>query len=290
MTTTATKPTTPTTTATTPTTTNYLLGSDGAELARLELQARVLDAATRAIFGQAGLAPGMRVLDLGTGIGDVAFTAAELVGEAGAVVGVDQSADALAVAEQRRRARGLHHVRFVQGRVGEWTPNDSFDAVIGRLILLYCPDPAATLAHHCAHVRPGGLVVAMEYDMTVIGSVPDVPLVATVRRWLLDTFSRTGHDVTLGVRLPGLLRRAGLAEPSTMAGVAYVPPEEEGGAALLAGVLRSMLPAIERTGVATAAEVDIETLGPRLAEELRRTPAVFRYASLVGAWARTPRR
>lgn len=67
-------------------------GHDEPELARLEHQARLLEPATVAILRLAGISPGMRVLDVGTGLGDVAFAAAELVGSAEAVMGIDQKA------------------------------------------------------------------------------------------------------------------------------------------------------------------------------------------------------
>ena len=75
---------------------DYQLGSADDELARLELQGRALSPATYMIFDAAGIRPGMRVLDLGCGVGDVAFVAADLVGPDGYVIGVDRSAEALA--------------------------------------------------------------------------------------------------------------------------------------------------------------------------------------------------
>ncbi len=73
--------------------------------------------ATRTILQAAGVRPHMRVLDLGSGAGDVAFVAAELAGSAGDVVGIDQSPDAVAKAVARAAARGLPNVRFVAGDV-----------------------------------------------------------------------------------------------------------------------------------------------------------------------------
>ena len=61
----------------------YQLGSDAAELERLDLQGRVLAPATRTILQTAGVRRDMRVLDLGSGAGDVAFVAAGLAGPAG---------------------------------------------------------------------------------------------------------------------------------------------------------------------------------------------------------------
>lgn len=64
----------------------YVLGHSDAELRRLETQARVKDPITRRFFVEAGVGPGMRVLDVGSGAGDVALLLAELVGESGQVV------------------------------------------------------------------------------------------------------------------------------------------------------------------------------------------------------------
>jgi len=54
----------------------------------------------------------MRVLDLGSGIGDVAMLAAELVGPSGWVVGIDRNPQAISIATQRARDGGLHHLAF----------------------------------------------------------------------------------------------------------------------------------------------------------------------------------
>ena len=72
----------------TTTRTRYLLGHDEAELARLEAQARVLAPATSALLALTGVGRGLRVLDLGTGVGGVAFLAANRVGPGGSVLAV----------------------------------------------------------------------------------------------------------------------------------------------------------------------------------------------------------
>src|ERR1700733_1671691 len=115
------------------------------ELARLEAQSRSLAAPTRMILAGAGIRPGMRVLDLGCGAGDVAFLSADLVGADGSVVGVDRSLDALARARLRAGQRGLAQVQFVEGDVNDPAPGGPFDAIVERLVLWTVPDPAALL-------------------------------------------------------------------------------------------------------------------------------------------------
>jgi ubiquinone/menaquinone biosynthesis C-methylase UbiE len=132
----------------------YQLGSDAAELQRLDLQGRVLAPATRTILAAAGIRPGMRVLDLGSGAGDVAFVAAGLAGPAGEVVGIDQSPDAVAKATARAGQRGLPNVRFAVGDIHDPAPGGPFDAVIGRLVLMYVADPAAVLRTQAGVLPP----------------------------------------------------------------------------------------------------------------------------------------
>src|SRR4051812_8969977 len=143
----------------------YLLGSDDAEVARLDLQAGAIAPPTGLLLQAAGIGPGMRVLDLGTGLGHVAFALADLVGPGGTVVGVDQSATLLEIAESRRRAAALEHVRFEEGDARTFRADAPFDAVVMRLLLFHLPDAVDVLRHHMHAVRPGGLVLAIDYDM-----------------------------------------------------------------------------------------------------------------------------
>src|SRR5262249_23050752 len=91
----------------------YNLGHSEHEVERLRIQARQLEPVTRHYLREAGIAPGMRVLDIGSGAGDVALLAAELVGPEGEVVGIDRSADVLEVA--RARVGSQRNISFRQG-------------------------------------------------------------------------------------------------------------------------------------------------------------------------------
>ena len=123
----------------------YILGHDRDELDRLIDQARFFGDLTEEVLRRAGVEPGMRVLDVGCGTGDVSFLAARLVGPTGAVLGVDRSAAAVAVAERRARDAGLGNVSFVVQELSEVTVTAPVDALVGRLVLMYLDDPAAAL-------------------------------------------------------------------------------------------------------------------------------------------------
>ena len=263
----------------------YQLGSDAAELERLDHQGRALAPATRAILEIAGLRAGMRVLDLGSGAGDLTFTAIDLVGPSGEIVGVDQSPDAVARATARARQRQLCNVRFIVGDIAQPIAEGRFDAIICRLVLMYLPDPAAVLRAQATVLRPNGLVAPIEFDIPSARTLPPTPLLEQVSSWILRAFTRAGAATSLGPRLWSVLTDAGL-RPAGMVGVQpHFGPDDPDGVRLLSGVVRALLPVIERTGVATAAEVEIDTLPQRLRDSLAASAAVFAFPMLLSAWA-----
>jgi ubiquinone/menaquinone biosynthesis C-methylase UbiE len=135
----------------------YVLGSSPRELQRLILQDRmILRPITERLLRQAGLKEGMRVLDLGCGTGGVSLLAAEMVGRSGAVVGIDQSADAIAMAKECSRESGFQQPAFCVNSVEAFSSPEPFDIVIGRYVLTYQPSPAAFIRAASRHVRPGG--------------------------------------------------------------------------------------------------------------------------------------
>ena len=264
----------------------YQLGSADDELARLELQGRALAQATFMIFDAAGIRPGMRVLDLGCGVGDVAFVAADLVGPDGYVVGVDRSAEALARARIRAGQRGLAQVEFFEGDIHDPAPSGPFDAVVERAVLMYVPDPAEVLRRQATVLRAGGLVVPIEIDFTTARALPASPLVDQAVAWLTEAFAKSGIPA-IGPQLWAIVQEAGL-RPLGMIGIQpHFGPEDPAAVALLEGVIRTAAPLIERTGVATAEEIGVETYAQRLKDELQRNPAVHAHPILLSAWAKT---
>ena len=267
---------------------SYALGYSEAEFRRLKFQGEYLRDFTADVLRRAGIAPGMRVLDIGCGVGDVSLLAAEMVSSSGTVVGVDRSEQAVALARQRAAAAGMDHVRFTASELEAFSPDQPFDALIGRLILAYLPDPAATLRRLSGLVRPGGTVAFQEMVLPLTCSVPDGPLFRKCCEWMMETFERAGFQIDMGSKLLATFLAAGLPAPQ-MTAAGHV----EGGSqspvyAYLADTLRSLLPMAERIGVATAAEIAIETMAERLRNEAVENNACIMPPPLVGAWTRLP--
>ena len=265
----------------------YVLGHAERELERLVAQARLIDPITRRFFVDAGIGRGMRVLDVGSGAGDVAFLAAELVGESGEVVGVDRSATALANASNRARSRSLPNVSFREGTPAQMKFERPFDAAVGRYVLEFQPDPAAMLRGLAAHVRPGGVIVFHELDFATESSHPPAPTHDQCVSWWTRLLPRTGADPRIGIRLHSIFVAAGLPAPS-MKLEAII-----GGGEVCAEYLRSMADLIgsviddlERHGIATAAEIDYDTLATRMIDEVNANGSVVVGRAEIGAWTR----
>src|SRR5437016_6771683 len=133
----------------------YALGSTDAEHGRLIRQAVLLAPLTQRFFRSACIGPGHRVLELGSGVGDVTMLAARLVGPSGEVVGIERDTRSIARARVRVTEAHLHNVTFTQSDVGEIRDGKPFDAAVGRFILMFVPDPVAALRSISQLVRPG---------------------------------------------------------------------------------------------------------------------------------------
>src|SRR6478735_9112701 len=93
---------------------SYVFERSGDEYVRLTRQAALIEPMTASLFREAGITSGMRVLDVGSGVGDVALLIARLVGPHGSVVGIDVDESALQTARARTEAHGLTNVVFLQ--------------------------------------------------------------------------------------------------------------------------------------------------------------------------------
>ncbi|MEZ6085427.1 MAG: class I SAM-dependent methyltransferase [Phycisphaerae bacterium] len=105
----------------------------------------------------ARLHAGMKVLDVGTGTGDMALFAAGVVENSGSVVGIDLSEDMLQTARDRARVLGFANVLFEQASGDVFAAeSQSFDAIVGRFSAFFFPDVVAGLSHLRTLLKPGG--------------------------------------------------------------------------------------------------------------------------------------
>jgi ubiquinone/menaquinone biosynthesis C-methylase UbiE len=270
----------------------YAMGYSEEERQRLIEQAALHADSTRHLLVDAGIRPGMRVLDVGCGVGDVSMLAASLVGRAGTVVGVDSDPRALALARERAAVAGLDQLEFHEGDFRKLCLDQPFDALVGRFVLMYLGDPVEALKHVLASIRPGGIVAFQEFQIVFQGgqraSWPDVPMYDQQIEWIRETLARLGVETEMGFRLLSVFRDAGLPTPKMQMHIPLASADDHPGYLWWAHTLRSILPFMEGLGVATAGMVGVDTLAERLRHQVAARDALVGWCPVVSALARRP--
>lgn len=266
----------------------YALGYSDEEQRRLMSGDRSYGPATSQLFRDAGIGLGMRVLDVGCGVGDVSIRAAELVGPSGAVLGIDADPRALQTAAARTEALGLAQCSFRNSDLRTLPEGEMFDAAVGRLILTYLGDPVESLRTMVSHIRPGGVIAFHEFVLTTPPHVPDLPITLRAFKWIQGAFGGAGMDLNIGLRLSTYFEDAGLPTPTLRVDTLVLRSADSPLYEWIAETVRSVIPFLERSGQATAVEIDIDTLADRMREEIAASRGVALIPPFIGAWSRKP--
>jgi SAM-dependent methyltransferase len=241
--------------------------------------------ATAGVLAAVGLGPGMSCLDVGSGPGAVMRLMADRVGPQGRVTGIE--IDATLGAEALRDLRSQGGAQFQQIAADlltlETPPGVPFDLTFCRLLLMHMRDPVTVLEKMAAWTKPGGVVVAQEFDFGAIAVEPTCPAMGEFNRVFEGVFRGHGRNMRAGRQLPAQFEAAGLGTPDgTDAAVHYLPLAHM--ANMLIGVYDSLYAAGAEFGLAD----------PARASEFRRDMAEAgadgRYYCLtpvlIAAWKR----
>ena len=264
---------------------DYALGYTNAEHDRLIRQSTLIAPLTEQVFREAGIGTGQRVLDLGSGLGDVSMAVARLVGPSGKVIGIERDANSISRARERVAAVGLANVRFTQADVTDLADDEPFDAVVGRFILMFLPDPLSVLRSAVRLLRPGGVLAFQEPSwVPMLALAAPLPLWSKVLRTIHETFRRSGPNPELGLELYSLFQNAGLPAPTMHLEMPLGSDVIFTG--IMTDLLRSLLPLAEQHSVPLHDLGEFDSLSERVQAEIAGAGIVVSVVPLVSAWSR----
>jgi SAM-dependent methyltransferase len=263
----------------------YVLGHADVEVQRLLLQGRLYDDLTEYALRLAGLRPGMRVLDIGCGPGDVSFVAARLVGPMGSVLGVDAAPAMIELARARAAEKGLYTAHFTRAAIDAIALDEPVDAIVGRFILMHLPNPAGTLRRLSSHVRPGGVIAFSENDIAATSSIPDMPLFVRVTAGIVRAFEAMGLSPRFGTKLHTIFAEAGLGAPKLTQGTPIGTSADTDMLAYAAEGWRLVSPIAQQHGFGIDEVADIDNFVPRFREEALAANALFTMPPIITAWS-----
>jgi ubiquinone/menaquinone biosynthesis C-methylase UbiE len=239
------------------------------------------------MFVDAGIGPGMKILDVGCGRGDVSLLVSKLTGETGMVLGVDRDASSIEFAQNRVKELNISNISFsVCDIMSLFQIQDLFDAAVARRVIMYLQNPVEAIKKISGMLRPGGIVALLEHDATMVpGRFTPLALQEEVNRWILETVKREGADVHIGFNLNKIMEQAGIIVEHIRAEAIIQTPQTS---YPTVPIIRAMLPRIIQTGVATEEAIDIETLEQRLLDERNRNNSIYVSDMVFTIWGRKP--
>ena len=266
---------------------NYALGSAEPEQQRLIRQAVRFTPYTEGFLRDAGIREGDRVLDVGSGLGDVSFAVARLVTYRGQVVGLERDASAIEAARTRATSLGMTNIRFVEGDLTTHEITGQFDAVVGRFILAFVPDVVGVVRRLATLLQPGGTMAFQEaaFDIT-LGPVTRLPLFYACRAATTDALLRAKASPQIGASLYQIFQAAGLPVPRMRCDfeINASPNLVRWSCDILVSVLRGL----NESGAAYPELGPLETLPQRLYEEVHMANDCVHSFAIMGAWSQKP--
>ncbi|EZH74171.1 hypothetical protein ATO12_14980 [Aquimarina atlantica] len=214
------------------------------------------------------LKPGMRVLDLGCGNGNVSFIVSKFVGQHGIVVGLDNNKNAINAAKQKANELELSNMKFIELDI---TKNfeieySKFDVIIVRRVLMYLSNPIKTIRNAITHLKPNGLFLVQENDMSLVPiGLEGMPIHQKIIGLIKKTLAKENANLNFGFELNTILTNSGLKVEKIWAEATVSTPSQLTPWSFLANVMKERM--LKHEVIKNLSELNLDSLEERLTEE-----------------------
>jgi ubiquinone/menaquinone biosynthesis C-methylase UbiE len=263
----------------------YLLGDSPAEIRHLVEQAAVYAEEADELFDLIGIEPGGTVIDVGCGVLGVLHLLADRVGPGGRVVGLDREARIVEFGRRLAEQHGLVAEFIEADATASGLPDDAFELVHARTLLLNVSNPAEIVAELVRIARPGGVVAVQEPDAAAWSCDPPHPAFDILRTAIMDAYRRTGKDFNIGRRIGRMLRDAGLdhVQVRATARVTQTGDYYQTFLLTLAGLVRDVI-----VGAGDLTDDELDSYCAALRAHLESPTALTIQPLICQAWGRVP--
>jgi SAM-dependent methyltransferase len=262
----------------------YILARGAKGRERLRILARVVRGGTVPLLDMAGIPEGAACLDAGCGGGDVSLMLARHVGPTGRVVGIDQDASVVAIAQDEAAPERLDHLSFRTQSVFDLEPDESFDVLYCRFLLTHLPEKERGLQCLLGAMKPGGLLIFEDIDFSGHFSLPVQPAMDEYMRLYVETARANGGDAYFGQKLPMFLKNNGLADLQVRISQ---PAGLDGEVKVINGLtMEGVGPRAIAAGLTT--EDEVKRIADALYEAAADPTVFMSIVRIVQAWGRKP--
>lgn len=188
-------------------------------------------------------------------------------------MGIDINEELISAAQNIATERGCQHTRFFTMDIADAARElGNFDAIIGRRILMYLPDPFQAIKALITCLKPGGRIVFQESDAIGAGElIEKFPLHTRVQQWVWETVAKEQGNIHIGFELYTLFLQAGLQIREVRSEAVLQTIETGSDLAWLSKVMEKRIIQAE---VATKDEMD-EISEEKLIQEMEKAQSVF---------------
>lgn len=179
----------------------YLLDVGEADRLRLEILGKVYNPITLEFLRQSGLKPGMQILDIGCGVGDMACALAQAVQPHGKVTAIDISKEQLEIAQEKAKKLGIINVEFQLLSIEHLADlHQKYDLVYARWVLIFLTNPQQCLQYMLDVLKPGGILSCEDCSVNNFNvfSYPPSAITEFFNAICLKNFTASGLILDLG--------------------------------------------------------------------------------------------